>query len=286
MKIAFRPVLVLSLASLVLFATPRLRAATDAPSDKAASSKKPSDSDELFPLNKHNAIELYMQTLSSAGDRKTERHSLNPVFVAGDKAVKEVVAHPENANAIELAVAAARTLRQGDLEEAGFLILAAQLRAYYDFESYPPKKDATVNVRSLVGMLIGGVKSDVVIWELQLQPKVLADVVKHLETLQVKEPAGYKPGWEYTKHVAKPKLFANYKASMIDELKPTSELLLLPDYFAAFKRYWEFNALSPEAQKLPANLESRNQAVKAMKQIETEKKLHGVVYQIEDADVN
>jgi hypothetical protein len=286
MKIVFRPVLALSLATSVLLATPLLRAATDAPSDKTPQSKERSIADEPFPLNKHNQIQLHIQKLPPTAGKKTVRYSLYPTFVAGDKALQQVIAHPEEANAIELAVAAAGALRAGDLQEAGFLIFAAELREYQDLKSYPPKKDTTASTETALGMLIGCVKTDVVSCELQFQPKVLAGVVKRLQTLQLKEPAGYKPGWDYTKHITKPGLFAKNKATMLGELKPSSDLLLTPDYFAAFKCYCEINDLSPEMQKLPGNAKKRVQAIATMKRIEKEKNLQGIMYQVDHAEVN
>jgi hypothetical protein len=286
MKTVSWPVLALSLATLVLLSPRVLRAATDGASDKMPQANKLSTPDELFPLNKHNGILVHIQTIHGTGGKETVRYSLNPTFVAGDQALKKVIADPENANAIELAVAAAGAFRAGDLKEAGLLIFAAQLRESQDLEIYPPKEGETVSTKTLLGMLIGCVKTDVVSGGLQFQPKVLAGVVKRLETLQLKEPADYKPGWDYAKHTAKPDLFAKNKANLMGELKPTSDLLLMPEYFAAFKCYCEFNELRSEMQKSPANVKSRAQAIKTMKRVEREKDLQGIMYQVEHAEVN
>jgi hypothetical protein len=286
MKIVLRSVLTLSLATSVLLATPLLCAATDASSDKTTSTQG-STAVEAFPLNKHNGIRLHIQTIPGTGDKTSVRYSLYPTFVGGDKALQEVIAHPESANALELATAAAGALRSGDLEEAGFLIFAAQLREAQDLESYPPAQNGEkVNTRTWVGMVVGGVRADVVTGELQYQPKVVARVVKRLEGLQLKETAGYKPGWDYVKHTAMPGLFVKNKASLLSELKPTSALLLTPDYFAAFKCYCEINDLSPEKQQSPGNAKKRAQAVATMKRIEKEKNLQGIMYQVDHAEVN
>jgi hypothetical protein len=287
MKIAFQPVLALSLAALVLLAPSLLRASPDGPSKNAPQTKEGVDLGGQFPLNKRNPIQLSMETVTLAGDKENVRRTLVPTFVAGDKALKEVIAHPENANAFELATAASGALRAGDLEEAGLLIFAARLRGFQDLECYPPSnKGQTASTETLLGMVIGSVKSDVVLSRLQFEPKVLAGVVKRLDALQLNEPAGYTPGWDYTKHASKPNLFAKNKAEMLDELRPMSALLFSPDYFAAFKCYSEFNNLPSEAQKQPANVKSRDEAVKTMKRIEKEKNLHGVMYQVDHAEVN
>ncbi len=287
MKIAFQPVLTLSLATLVLLAASLLRASPDAPSENSPQAKEGVDLEGQFPLNKRNPIKVTMETVTLAGHEENVRRTLVPAFVAGDKALKEVIAHPENANAFELATAASGALRAGDLEEAGLLIFAARLRGFQDLECYPPaNKGQTVSTEALLGMVIGFVKTDVVLCRLQFEPKVFAGVVKRLEAIQLKEPAGYKPGWNYTKHTAKPDLFAKNKAEMLDELKPMSALLFSPDYLAAFKCYSEFNNLPSEAQTQPASVKSRDQAVETMKRIEKEKNLRGVMYQVDHAEVN
>jgi hypothetical protein len=287
MKIVFQPVLTLSLATLVLLAPSLLHASSDVPSESAPQSKEGVDLDRQSPLNKRNPIRLSMETVTLAGDKENVRRTLIPTFVAGDKALKEVIAHPENANAFELATAASGALRAGDLEAAGLLIFAARLRGFQDLECYPPaNKGQTASTEALLGMVISFVKSDVVLRRLQFEPKALVGVVKRLEALQLKEPTGYTPGWDYTKHTAKPGLFAKNKAEMLDELKPMAALLSSPEYLAAFKRYSEFNNLPPEAQKQPANVKSRDQAVKTMKRIETEENLRGVAYQVDHAEVN
>jgi hypothetical protein len=287
MKIIFRPVLTLSLATLVLLAPSPLRAAADVPSKDTPQSNEGPSLDGPFPLNKHNPIQLNVETVTRAGDKATVRETLNPTFVAGDKALKEVIAHPENANAVELATAAAGALRAGDLEEAGLLIFAARLRGFQDLECYPPTKEGqAISTEASLGMLLSFVKTDVVHLRLQFEPKVFAGVVKRLEAFQLKEPADYKPGWDYVKHIEKDDLFTKNKAAMLAELKPVSDLLLMPDYLAAFKRYCEFNELSPEMQKLPVNAKNRAEDIETMKRIEKEKNLQGVMYQMDHAEAN
>jgi hypothetical protein len=287
MKIVLQPVLTLLLATLVLLAPSLLRASPDVPSENAPQSKEAVNLEGQFPINKRNPIQVSMETVTMAGDKENVRRTLVPTFVAGDKALKEVIAHPENANAFELATAASGALRAGDLEEAGLLIFAARLRGFQDLECYPPSnKDQTTSTEALLGMVISFVKTDVVLCRLQFEPKVFAGVVKRLDSLQLKEPGGYTPGWDYTKHTAKPDLFAKNKAEMLDELRPMSALLFSPDYFAAFKCYSEFNNLPSEAQKQPASVKSRDEAAKTMKRIEKEKNLRGVMYQVDHAEVN
>ncbi|MCE5267527.1 MAG: hypothetical protein LLG00_06540 [Planctomycetaceae bacterium] len=287
MKIVFRTVLALSLATLLLVAPSQLRASPDAPSKNASPSEEAVNLDGQFPVNKRNPIQVSMETVTLAGDKENVRRTLVPTFVAGDKVLKEVIAHPENANAFELATAASGALRAGDLEEAGLLIFAARLRGFQDLENYPPtNNNPSVRMESLLGLVIDFVKSEVVLEKVQFEPKVLAGVVKRLESLELKEPAGYAPGWDYTKHTAKPDLFAKNKAEMLDALRPVSALLSSPDYFAAFKCYSEFNNLPSESQKQPAREKSRDQAVKTMKRIEKEKNLRGVMYQVDHAEAN
>jgi hypothetical protein len=117
--------------------------------------------------------------------------------------------------------------------------------------------------------------------DLYIKPKTLAKVVKRIEAFVLKEPAGYNPGWDYTRHDVPAGLFAKNKAIVLENMKPTSELLLLPEYFEAFCALRTCNELSEEEQKDVAVAERRSKALAAMRRIEKEKKLHGVIFQTE-----
>jgi hypothetical protein len=263
-----------------------------APPDKGASpdkgQNKLADSDEaidpttLFPLATRNGIHIRAET-STSPDKMIVRHNFIPSFAVGYRKLKKVAAHPEEATAIQLGVAADMTFRAGNLQDAAFLFYAARLRAYQDIEKYPPKDLAGTNW--FLSVVLDGVKIDL-LRSLYLQPKVLAEVVKRIEALDLKEPAGYDPGWSYERHKAPADLFAKNKALLLDDLKPTSELLLLPAYFQAFCVLRECNDLSQEQQQTPAITERRTKATDTMKRLEKEKNLHGLIFQIESQPVD
>jgi hypothetical protein len=281
MRIAFRPVLALSL-TIVVFVGTRVQAN---PPDKRgnAQAEEGLDPNSLFPLGKQNGIHITVET-STSPDKMIVSHNFIPSFVGGQKELKKVVSHPENATGIQLGVAADMSYRAGNLQEAAFLFFAARLRLDQDFEKFPPK-DAAVRTDMFFTMVLDAVKLDL-LHDLYSQPKVLAEVVKQIETFELKEPGRYNPGWDYTRHDVPADLFAKNKATMLEDMKPISELLLLPDYFLAFRVYRESYQLTEDEQKLPVVLEGRTKAVNAMKRIEKEKKLHGVIFQIEHSQVD
>jgi len=278
MRVVFCPVLALSFAIAVL-AEVRAQAA---PPDKGrnAEAEEGVDPNSLFPLAKRNGIEMRIVERSTSPDGNIVRKDIVPSFVGGKKALKKIVAHPENATAIQLAVAADTSYRAGNLQEAAFLFYAARLRVYQDIEKYPPKESSSASTNWFLSVLLDGVKIDL-LRDLYIKPKTLAKVVKRIEAFVLKEPAGYNPGWDYTRHDVPAGLFAKNKAIVLENMKPTSELLLLPEYFEAFCALRTCNELSEEGQKDVAVAERRSKALAAMRRIEKEKKLHGVIFQTE-----
>ncbi len=201
-------------------------------------------------------------------------------FKGGKKALEKVLAHPENATGIQLAVASYMAYHAGDLRNATFLYFASRLRFYQDLDKYVPNS-STISTEWFLSLLVDSVKDDV-LRESFMQPEILADVVKWIETFEVKEPAGYNPGWDYTLHNVLTNLFAKNKAMTLEYLKPISELLLIPEYFEAYRTVRVCNEMSPEQQKQPAAMKRRQQAIDAMRRIETEKKLHGMIFQLDN----
>jgi hypothetical protein len=284
MKIVFWSLLALSLM-IAVFAETRTQGAspTKEPS-KPANSGEEVDPNSLFPLGKPNGIDIRVES-STSPDKMIVRHNFIPSFVGGQKKLKWVLTHPEDATAMQLGVAADMSYRAGNLQDAGFLYYAARLRAAQDLEKYPPKDSQSASTNWFLSVVIDGVKIDL-LRQLFAQPKTLAEVIKRIEAFDPKEPVGYNPGWDHTRHDVPADLFAKNKATLLEDMKPLSELLLLPDYFQAFCVYSEFNNLSEEDQKNPAAIEARAKVAKLMKRIEKEKGLHGVMFQVESKPVD
>jgi hypothetical protein len=282
MRAFFWSLLALSLAVVVFAEMPAQAAPADGKGQKSDADEA-LDPNDLFPLAKQNGVTVRVVQETSP-DKMIKRNYFIPSFVGGKKELKKVVSHPENATGIQLAVAADMNYRAGNLPEAAFLFYVARLRLEQDFEKYPPKDDA-VRSNMFFSMVLDAVKNDLM-QDLYVQPKALGEVVKRIETFEPKEPAGYNPGWEHTRHDVPADFFAKNKAILLGEMKPVSELLLVPDYFLAFRVYRESYALTEEEQALPAVLEGRTRATNAMKRIEKEKNLHGFMFQVEHKPVD
>jgi hypothetical protein len=285
MRVVFWPVLALVLAIAV---SAEIRVQADPPAKgQNAPADEGTDADALFPLVKRNGIEMRIVEKSASADKNIVRRDIVPSFIGGQEVLNTIVAHPENATAIQLAAAADVTYRAGDLPEAAFLFYAARLRVYQDLEKYPPNESQAAGTNWLLGVLLDGVKIDL-IRGLYLQPKVLADVVKRLESFELKEPASYDPGWDYTRHDVPADLFAKNKATMLAAIKPTSQLLLLPEYFAAFREYRDCDLLLTSdpikgGRGLAEVEKRRKNAADTMRRIENEMKLQGPMYQVDQA---
>jgi hypothetical protein len=283
MKVAFWLLLSLSL-TVALSSDVRVHAAP--PENKESSASDESvDPSLVFPLAKRNGLVMESVRTESPLGKNVTNVNFVASFAGGRKALEKVVAHPENATGIQLAVAANTLFRAGDLEEAGFLFNACRLRFAYDLDKYQPKKTDSTGTEWFLSLLVDNVKEDV-ITSLYLHPKAMNVVVKRLESFELKEPAGYDPGWDYTRQDVPADLFARNKAMMLASMKPTSELLLLPEYFAAFREYRDCSVLlTADLMKggrgLPEVEKRRKTAADTMRRIENDMNLQGPMYQVE-----
>jgi hypothetical protein len=232
--------------------------------------------DTMFPLAKPNGVVMDVVRVPSE-NKDIVRNDFVAAFKDGEKTLKQVIAHPETATAIQLFVATDMTYRAGDLPEAAFLYHAGNIRLYYDIEKYPPKESGAGNTNWFLNVLQNGVRVDLV-RTLYRQPQVLADVVSRIEGWNIKEQPGYKPGWEFTPAEVPADLFAKIKAESLEYLKPMATLMGIPEYFEATCSLQECNGLPLDQQEDKAVVERRSNAEEVMRRIEREKNLHGVMY--------
>jgi hypothetical protein len=285
MRAFFWLVLTLSL-TLAFLAEVRVNAA---PEDEkgAAQADDSIDPTTLFPLAKRNGLVIQAVKTESPLNKNITNVNFEASFAGGRKTLEKVVAHPENATAIQLAVAAATMYRAGDLEEAGFLFNAARLRLSHDLDKYEPKNTGSTSTDWFVSVLFDKLAQDV-ITSLSLDPKVMSKVVKRIESFDLKEPQGYNPGWDYTPHTMPDDVFAKNRAKLLANIKPTSELLLVPEYFDAFREYRQCNALLTadilkDGKGLPDVTKRRDKAAETMRLIENKKGLRGLMFQVDQA---
>jgi len=234
----------------------------------------------MFPLAKINGIDMDIVKIDSQNDNIV-RNDFAAAFKDGEKMLEQVSTHPETATAIQLLVAADMTYRSGHLQDASFLLYTGRIRLYYDLEKYPPKESDANDTKWFLNVLENDVRIDLV-RKLYAQPKMLAEVVKKIEDWNIKDDAGYKPGWEYTPQEVPADLFASYKTDALDNLKPMAVLMNIPEYFEAFNTMRECYELPFDRQDDKSVVERRSKAEDIMRGIEKEKNLKGVIYQAVD----
>jgi hypothetical protein len=250
-------------------------------SDQEMSAQEQADFlNTMFPLAKKNGIDINI-VRGDSGDKNFMRNNFVASFKDGRKTLEQVTSHPETATAIELLVATDMTFRSGNIQEAGFLFYAGCIRLYYDLEKYPPRESDAGDTMWFLNVLQNNVRIDLV-RSLYSQPKKLAEVVNQIETWNIKEQAGYKPGWEYTPKDLPAGFFAKSKAEVLDSLKPMAVLLNISEYFEAACTMRDCNELPYDQQEDKAVADRRSKAEDVMRRIEKEQNLRGIMYQADN----
>ena len=120
------------------------------------------------------------------------------VCVAGACGQNELLqVDPDSANSMTLELMA-NSLKNKDLEESGGLLLKSKVRFQVDRIVYPPAgkgdSDPAVLKSALTAIFGSRIRSD-----LNGDPKTFLKVIKRVENWQPKFPAGYDPGWKFTR---------------------------------------------------------------------------------------
>jgi hypothetical protein len=250
-------------------------------SDQEMSAQEQADFlNTMFPLAKKNGIDMNIVRIDSQNNNIV-KNDFTATFKDGEKALNQVLIHPENATAIQLLVATDMTFHSGNLHEAAFLFYLGRIRLSFDLEKYPPKESIADKTEWFLNVLKNDVRIDLV-HDLYLHPKILAKVVKQIEASDLKEPAGYNSGWEYTSKDVPADLLATIKGEFLETLKPMAVLLNNTEYFEAFSTMCRCNELPFDQQDDKDVVDRRAKAEDVMRRIEKEKDLHGLMHQIED----
>lgn len=174
------------------------------------------------------------------------------------KALDEVLARPAATASIDLFLASAVALQQGRVEDAGFLLYAAQLRARVDLDRFPPKSKGGDGPETLIAALSMQV-GQAVNPALMREPKAFGDAVARLRAWDAIGPSAYDPGWEHgpAKPPAQAKAVADrLKQETLEPAENMVKLLGTPEYLEAFKTLQDFNldpsAGEPSAEKIAA----------------------------------
>lgn len=277
MKIVFLSILLLSLLFTISIGIYALN--TD--SNQAMTPQEQAEFlNTMFPLAKQNGINMDIVRMDSQNDNIV-RNDYVASFLDGRKTLEYVLSNPETATAIQLLAATDMTYRAGHLQEAAFLFYAGRIRLCYDLEKYPPRESDSGDTMQFLNVLENNVKIPLV-RNLYSQPKIFAEVVKKIEAWNIKEPAGYKPGWEYAPKDVSADLFATQKAEALVSLKQMAVLLNIPEYFDALRTMRECNELPFDKQEDKAVVQRRTEAEEVMRRIEKDKNLQGIIYRAVD----
>jgi uncharacterized protein len=110
--------------------------------------------------------------------------------------VSGLLTDPNQMNSIALIAGAQFARSGGDLEEAGFLHLAAQTRYRIDAQVFPPVKSGDASPGVLLAALASSLGQPLMV-ELENDPVAFARAVKRFEKWSPEFPTWYRPGWEY-----------------------------------------------------------------------------------------
>ena len=186
------------------------------------------------------------------------------------RALDLVLARTAPVVSVDLFLASAVAHQLGRVEDAGFLLYAAQMRARLDLDRFPPKGQGGDSPATLIGALsmqVGQAVNPV----LMRDPKAFGQAVARLRAWDAVAPAGYDPGWEYGK--AKPAAQAAAAAEKLkrETLQPAENMVRLldtPEYFEAFKTLQDFNLDPSAAKPTPDRIAAARKAEQTMAAIE------------------
>jgi hypothetical protein len=196
-----------------------------------------------------------------------------------------ILQHQQDIPSTHLIFASAQALNMNQLEDAGHLYYAGQIRAKFDLKRFPPKQQGGSSPHITIIDLLREVGS-VVNPEVFKNPKVFNRIVVNLAKFPMITKADYDPGWDY-----KYRLPINKQKEILQEIAKTdikqladfSQLLNNPEYFSAFKSLQEFYTLSEEKRELQAYIQSKQNAEKTMLEVEMSMKIVGHFYKGKDS---
>jgi hypothetical protein len=191
------------------------------------------------------------------------------------KALEAALGQADKISTLTLYLAAKTALQEDRLEDSAFLFYAAQLRARFDRECFPPQARGSADplvAYEPVSQALGGAINP----QVMAKPKIFARALARLEKWTPKAPREYSPGYEFTERKTEPeaqKLAQQHRTEFISRMTGLSSLLNDEEYFAAFRVIQAQNL--GDSDKRPTR-EAVDQATDIMKRLEKEKGLKGV----------
>ena len=194
------------------------------------------------------------------------------------QALDLVLARPDGIGSVELFQASAVAYQLGRIEDSGFLLYAAQLRARVDLDRFPPKGEGGDSPAALIGALSMQI-GQAVNPALMRDPRLFGSALTRLRAWDPVAPAPYDPGWEHgpEKPAAEAKADAErLKRGMLGPAQDMARLLETPEYFEAFRALQDFNLDTTGEAKKPERIAAARAAERTMAEIEKRLGLAGL----------
>jgi hypothetical protein len=186
------------------------------------------------------------------------------------QALDAVLAKPDAVASVDLFQAAAAAHQLGRIEDAGFLLYAAQLRARVDLERFPPKEAGGDGPEALIGSLSMPI-GEAVNPALMRDPAAFQRALSRLRSWDPVGPGDYDPGWDHgaPRPAEETRATADrLKREMLQPAENMARLLGTPEYFEAFKTLQDGSRdTSPDAKK-PERVAAAKAAERKMAEIE------------------
>lgn len=189
--------------------------------------------------------------------------------------LETVLKQPGGYSATILFVSSGVAFKEKRLEDSAFLFYAAQLRARFDQQCFPPRGQGGDSPQVAYGALAHefGIAINPAV---MAQPKVFEKVMVRVKKWTPKASADYDPGYEFTERKTEQEAAEAAKPNRDDFLERMSGLSTLlndSEYFAAFRILQAYNSESNDQR--PTD-EANDQATETMIRIEKERKIKGV----------
>jgi TonB family protein len=186
------------------------------------------------------------------------------------RALEVVLAKPEAVACVDLFQASAVAYQLGRIEDSGFLLYAAQLRARVDLERFPPRDRGADGPETLIGSLSMSI-GQAVNPALMRNPGAFEGALARLRAWDPIAPPDYDPGWDHgqVKPAEEVKAIADrLKREILQPAESMARLLATPEYFEAFKTLQDFNLDTTGDARKPERIAAARAAERKMAQIE------------------
>lgn len=186
------------------------------------------------------------------------------------QALDRVLAAPDGMASLDLFQAAAVAYQLGRIEDAGFLLYAAQLRARVDVERFPPKGQGGDGPEALIASLSMPI-GEAVNPALMRNPRAFEGALARLRAWDPVATGDYDPGWDHGPQKAPEEAKATadrLKREMLQPAENMARLLATPEYFEAFKTLQDFNRDTSAEARTPERIAAAKAAERKMAEIE------------------